>query len=267
MIQTSFKLPVHNYIGFAPQKYFCVDDYGDEDYTDYEDTDAEEAGGVPAEDMPKFRQLVRDLKKQYKATYGKGFCRKKNTACADKKKAAVNTYPVCQSGRKCFGWRKKWKEFKQAGGLKQLKNQAKRKPTTSTTDEDWVKIGNENDIVYVPNNTTVRYGVSGKWKTKMMSGNFKADNATFGDPAPQEKKEIWRKIKSSEPTPPPSNGTGDTFNDTFDDTFDDSAASIGEIFKGNWKKYAVIAGVLVAFVGATLIAIKYFYGKQKLTHN
>lgn len=89
---------------------------GDEDMTEYEG-EAGEVGGVPEVALPTFRQLVKSKKLNLKATYGKGHFKKvgKNKTCADGPGASLVW---------CSGWRKKWRQFKQQGGLAQLKLQA-----------------------------------------------------------------------------------------------------------------------------------------------
>ncbi|HRG36896.1 MAG TPA: hypothetical protein PK289_00030 [Bacteroidia bacterium] len=103
-----------------------------EDYT-YE-ADMSEA------QVPKYRQLVRAKKLELKAQFGKAhFTTRKEcknvptpTTCY-KKVAGVNVpYPCMKNKEVCitiptwvWGWRKKWREFKNAGGLAQLKMVAK----------------------------------------------------------------------------------------------------------------------------------------------
>lgn len=107
------------------------------------------------EELPKFRHLVRAKKLEYKAQYGKAHagtrreckivsvpstCYKR--VCAFGKCADV-AYPCMKNQEVCvniptwtWGWRKKWREFKQAGGLAQLKMQSKGMmppPNTTTT--------------------------------------------------------------------------------------------------------------------------------------
>jgi len=92
------------------------------------------------DELPKFRYLVRAKKLEYKAQYGKahiGTRREcKNVpypSTCYKVVLGVNTpYPCMKNKQVCiniptwvWGWRKKWREFKQAGGLAQLKMQSK----------------------------------------------------------------------------------------------------------------------------------------------
>ena len=83
---------------------------GDEDSVEYEGEEYE-AGGIDFCASPRFRQLVRQKKLELKAQYGKGHWYDK---LGDGK--APQWIP---------GWRKKWREFKHAGGLAQLKLQSK----------------------------------------------------------------------------------------------------------------------------------------------
>lgn len=124
-----------------------------EDYTEYEN----EAEEIPEEqfapdELPKFRQLVRAKKLELKAQYGKAHfdtrreckmvptpstcyktvsipypCIKNAKATTCYKNSSV-PYPCTVNKEVCiniptwvWGWRKKWREFKQAGGLAQLK--------------------------------------------------------------------------------------------------------------------------------------------------
>lgn len=111
---------------------------GDEDMTEYED-EAGEVGGV--EDLPKFRTLVKNKKLELKNQYGKGYyvvtkrfkkkatCVEALTDCEYREvgdrvgKITANLHP--NKTKWVSGWRKKWREFKQAGGLAQLKLQAR----------------------------------------------------------------------------------------------------------------------------------------------
>lgn len=53
------------------------------------------------------------------------------------------------------------------------------------------RIGGENQTLYVPPNTTVRYGARGQYVTKKVSGWFRATNQFFGrDPIPGVFKEV-----------------------------------------------------------------------------
>jgi uncharacterized membrane-anchored protein len=42
------------------------------------------------------------------------------------------------------------------------------------------------------------------------------------------------------------------------------ASSVGEIFRKNWKKYAVTTGVIIAFVGGALMVTKYFFNEKRM---
>jgi hypothetical protein len=49
----------------------------------------------------------------------------------------------------------------------------------------WKTIGNEGATATVPANSEIRYGITGKWVNKTLSGSFIIRNDTFGsDPAP-----------------------------------------------------------------------------------
>ena len=82
---------------------------GDEDMTEYEN-EAGEIGGISEIALPTFRQLVKSKKLNLKATYGKGYY--------------YDKFGDGKAPKWIPGWRKKWREFKQAGGLAQLKLQA-----------------------------------------------------------------------------------------------------------------------------------------------
>lgn len=105
---------------------------GDEDMTEYEGEDLE-VGGVDSADLPRFRTLVKDKKLQLKAQYGKGYWvvteRWKTLGIwGPEVGSRVNIATATAHPRKTKwvpGWRKKWREFKQAGGLAQLKLQAR----------------------------------------------------------------------------------------------------------------------------------------------
>lgn len=103
-----------------------------EDYT-YEE-DMSEA------QVPKFRQLVRAKKLELKAQYGKAHfstrreCKNVPTPSTCYKTVLGKSvpYPCMKNKEVCitipswvWGWRKKWREFKQSGGLAQLKMVAK----------------------------------------------------------------------------------------------------------------------------------------------
>lgn len=111
-----------------------------EDSVDAEGEEAMVDGEFTDQELPKFRQLVRAKKLEMKAQYGKahfatrrecknvpypGTCYKQ--VCAFGKCTNV-PYPCTKYKEVCinvpywvWGWRKKWREFKKAGGLSQLK--------------------------------------------------------------------------------------------------------------------------------------------------
>ena len=103
---------------------------GDEEMTEPEPDDI--PSDVPPADLQRFRTLVKNKKLALKAQYGKGHfgtervrtgsvCIKWNwkLQCVERKDIYINK-PVW-----IHGWRRKWKAFKQAGGLAQLKLEAK----------------------------------------------------------------------------------------------------------------------------------------------
>ncbi len=110
-----------------------------EDSVEYENELPEEE--FTEEELPKFRHLVRAKKLEYKAQYGKAHLQTKTAY----KKVCLGGWvdikgdgkgPIWKSDINCtnipypqitwvWGWRKKWREFKQAGGLAQLKMQSK----------------------------------------------------------------------------------------------------------------------------------------------
>jgi hypothetical protein len=56
--------------------------------------------------------------------------------------------------------------------------------TNNVAPYEWVYLGGEGANATVPTNTLVRYGATGAYVTKVMSGAFSVNNATFTDPAP-----------------------------------------------------------------------------------
>lgn len=108
-------------------------EYEDEESVEYEESDASEAGGVDEADLPKFRQLVRAKKLEYKAKYGKAHfgkqkkCQNVKVPCPTwKNPLKMCDKKVCVDVPKFItGWRKQWRKFKQQGGLAQLKQQSK----------------------------------------------------------------------------------------------------------------------------------------------
>ena len=128
---------------------------GDEESVEYEYEDSE-VGGVEPADLPKFRSLVRAKKVALKNQYGKGHFKNESSTSREcktikvpqgytdrqcrtilRKEVCVNVPKVRMVDKEvCVnvphvkivwvsGWRKKWKEFKQAGGLKDFKAQSK----------------------------------------------------------------------------------------------------------------------------------------------
>jgi len=107
----------------------------DEESVEYEGEDTEV--GVPEADLPKFRTLVKNKKLEMKAQYGKGHMKATTKQECNTVKVPCPTFSqpfktcdkrVCvnvPSVQWVWGWRKKWREFKQQGGLAQLKQQAK----------------------------------------------------------------------------------------------------------------------------------------------
>lgn len=113
--------------GIMPSESSSYDEDGDEDSVEGE---GEEGGlGIEQADLPRFRQLVRDKKLSLKATYGKTkwYVTERWVlgpgVGAEANVAQAFLHP--DKTRKVSGWRKKWKDFKSAGGLAQLKLQSK----------------------------------------------------------------------------------------------------------------------------------------------
>ena len=77
---------------------------------------SEDESGVPATDLPKFRQLVRAKKLALKAQYGRG-----RLEIIYRRVWGVN---VPAGVRRIHGWRYYWKHYKFHGGMAQLKLQA-----------------------------------------------------------------------------------------------------------------------------------------------
>jgi hypothetical protein len=109
---------------------------GEQEYEDEENTDSEPSDeeGVYEEELPKYRTLVKNKKLELKAQYGKARIvmeRQCNRGipypCPTKDNLRKICYKeVCVNVPKTqWGWRKKWREFKQAGGLAKLKMQAR----------------------------------------------------------------------------------------------------------------------------------------------
>ena len=136
--------------------YYSADgEDGDEEMTEYESEETE-VGGVEQSDLPRFRDLVKGKKLELKAQYGKGrFDNQSKTerqcktiqvpqgyservcknvfgkqVCANVPKIRMVGQEVCVNVPSIkvvwiAGWRRRWNEFKRAGGLAQLKMQAK----------------------------------------------------------------------------------------------------------------------------------------------
>ncbi len=112
-----------------------------EDSVEYENEEAFIEEGFAPEESPKFRQLVRAKKLELKAQYGKAHL--KTWTTSERKclggfidKPGDGRGPYWDPNINCtnvniphvawvWGWRKKWREFKQGGGLAQLKMQSK----------------------------------------------------------------------------------------------------------------------------------------------
>jgi len=77
---------------------------------------SEDESGVPATDLPKFRQLVRAKKLALKAQYGRG-----RLEIIYRRVWGVN---IPAGVRRIHGWRYYWKHYKFHGGMAQLKLQA-----------------------------------------------------------------------------------------------------------------------------------------------
>lgn len=114
-------------------------DGGDEEITDYEGEESE-VGGVPSPDLPRFRDLVKGKKLELKAQYGKGHFKNESYTTRDCKNVPYPCPTWKEPLKVCYkevcvnvphirvvwvaGWRKRWREFKQQGGLAQLKQQS-----------------------------------------------------------------------------------------------------------------------------------------------
>ena len=127
------------------------EDSGNEDMTEPEPIDI--PADIPVEDLPRFRILVRNKKLELKAQFGKRrlvlrrcgpkparvwarynppWVRTNNNkdkydANTDDFNRDLSAWNTCRSGPRGWqpGWRKKWRQFRQGGGLAQLKLQAK----------------------------------------------------------------------------------------------------------------------------------------------
>lgn len=114
---------------------------GDEEMTEYESEETEVEGGVEQSDLPRYRDLVRAKKLELKAQYGKGHFDNQSTTTRQCKNVPYPCPTLRQPLKICYkevcinvpqikvvwiaGWRRRWNEFKRAGGLAQLKQQAK----------------------------------------------------------------------------------------------------------------------------------------------
>ena len=102
-------------------------DEGDEDSVE-DEGEVEEVGGLEESEKPKFRQLVRQKKIDFKAKYGKKRWKVtqafKNYQVGD----TVSLATALAHPRKTVlssGWRKQWRDFKKSGGLAQIKQYVK----------------------------------------------------------------------------------------------------------------------------------------------
>lgn len=154
-------------------------EYEDEENVEYEETDSIEAGGVPEQDLPKFRQLVRAKKLDYRAKYGKAHfgkqqkCTNVKYPCPTlKSPLKMCTKKVCVDVPKFVsGWRKEWRKFKQQGGLAQLKQQAKgASPVTTPV---------TTPVAQTTSGSSSQSGIS-KFKPKLIK-NIKVENVSVGD--------------------------------------------------------------------------------------
>lgn len=188
-------------------EYYSADggeqEYEDEENTEYEGEDYE---GVEEPDLPRYKDLVRNKKLELKAQYGKAHFtseRKCQTirvpqayterecktifgkqVCINIPKVRMVDQEVCaQVPKFVWGWRKKWREFKQQGGLSQLKMQSKGlapiiSPITlpPVTNYPTTTSGLNNPVVGTPNvipAKTVSTRVFDKTKTKQsLQGNI-----------------------------------------------------------------------------------------------
>lgn len=123
---------------------------GDEDMTDWEAED--DASGVNSADLPTYKDLVKMKKLGMKAQYGKGHfgskreCKTISVPSTCYKQVCLGKnckdvpYPCMKNKEQCImvpawipGWRRKWREFKQQGGLAQLKLQSVGLPIPGST--------------------------------------------------------------------------------------------------------------------------------------
>lgn len=159
---------------------------GESEFEDEENTDSElsDEEGVSEEELPKFRTLVKNKKLEMKAQYGKARIvteRKCNKGipypCPTIKEPLKVCYKeVCANVPKFqSGWRKKWREFKQAGGLSQLKLQARGLapiPTTVTASAPTKGLMFRGKLLGAPIKTTL-----GKVSDLKTTDESKSDNS------------------------------------------------------------------------------------------
>lgn len=116
---------VLNAVGVNYDEYSYVDgEDGDEDSVE-DEGEAAEVGGLTDEELPKFRQLVREEKLKFKAKYGKSRIKTEWV----KNRFGIK-YPKITRTK---GWRHHWKNWKRSGGLAKLKQFAKGQIATRPT--------------------------------------------------------------------------------------------------------------------------------------
>jgi hypothetical protein len=148
-------------------------DYGDEDSFEDEGEVTEVGGLEGEEEAAKFRALVREEKRKFKAKYGKA---KISTKWVKSCKARI--CPKVPKIVRTKGWRFHWKNWKKSGGLAKLKQFAKGeiaerpnptqppvKPPAPPVNPSGTKPGDASS----PTNTT-RTGVEDKTKTQENAG-------------------------------------------------------------------------------------------------
>lgn len=105
-------------------------DYGNEDVTEPDEADELDTSDLDAEELPKFRQLIREEKLKFKAKFGKA----KISMKTKKPKWCNKNWCAIKVPVRTRGWRFEWKKWKRGGGLAKLKMYAKglstEKPTT-----------------------------------------------------------------------------------------------------------------------------------------
>lgn len=226
---------------------------GDDESGELDTTDstANDESGVPVEDLPRFRQLVKAKKTELKTQYGQGHCEVTESWGGKNVGDTVSWFQckIYHPGKTKWvrGWRWQWKEFKESGGKAILKQQAKGTssapiPITEALDSTWVKIGKENDQITVPAGTIVRFGKGSNWIQKTASGTFPATRTYFGsDPAYGVKKEVYKKVVTSV--------TG-----TSSGTSTNTISGTGT----NWEKIAIIGGIAVVVILGLYFGYKKF---------